>query len=85
MLPVNSKSLFSFICQQMEKLDNNEIDVAQAKEQANLCKQANNVLKYELDRAKVQMELTQHNAVYKDGLKLREVEPKGFDDTTSQR
>jgi hypothetical protein len=65
----------------MEKLDNGQIDVQQAREQSNLCKQANNLLKYELDRAKVQMELTKHNAVYKDGLILREIESKQFDNT----
>lgn len=79
MKPVNSKSLLHFVFEQMEKLDNGSIDVQQAREQSNLCKQANNLLKYELDRAKVQMDLAQHNAVYKDGLNLREIEAKNFD------
>ena len=81
MKPVNSKSLLHFVFEQMEKLDSGQIDVQQAREQSNLCKQANNLLKYELDRAKVQMELTKHNAVYKDGLLLREIESKNFDNT----
>jgi len=84
MQPVNSKSLFAFICNQMEKLNTNEIDVAQAREQGNLCKQANNILKYELDRANTQMKLAAHNAIYKDGLKIREIESKPFDDTISK-
>lgn len=46
-----TKELFSFVCDQMSKLDKKEIDVEQAKAQANLVKQANNLLKYELDRA----------------------------------
>lgn len=79
MKPVNSKSLLHFVFEQMDKLDNGSIDVQQAREQSNLCKQANNLLKYELDRAKVQMDLSQHNAVYKDGLNLREIEAKNFD------
>lgn len=79
MKPVNSKSLLHFVFEQMEKLDNGSIDVQQAREQSNLCKQANNLLKYELDRAKVQMDLAQHNAIYKDGLNLREIEAKNFD------
>ena len=79
MKPVNSKSLLSFVFSQMEKLDNGQIDNATAREQSNLVKQANNLLKYELDRAKVKMDLTQHNAVYKDGLNLREIESKNFD------
>jgi hypothetical protein len=80
MKPVNSKSLLTFVFDQMEKLDNGQIDVQQAREQSNLCKQANNILKYELDRAKVKMELTKHNAIYKDGLQLRDVESKNFED-----
>lgn len=79
MQPVNNKSMLSFIFSQMEKLNNNEIDVQTASAQANLAKQANNALMYELKRADVQMKLTQHNAVYKDGLKLREAESKNFE------
>lgn len=79
MKPVNNKSLLHFIFDQMEKLDQNEIDVDQAKAQANLAKQANNSLKYELDRVNVQMRLTEHNAKYKDGTNIREVEGKNFD------
>ena len=80
MKPVNSKSLLAFVFGQMEKLDDGTINTQQAREQSNLVKQANNILKYELDRAKVKMELTKHNAVYKDGLNLREVESKNFNE-----
>jgi hypothetical protein len=79
MQPVNNKSMLDFIFGQMEKLDKNEIDIQTASAQANLAKQANNALMYELKRADVQMKLTQHNEVYKDGLKLREAESKNFD------
>ena len=79
MQPINNKSLLHFIFDQMEKLDNGTTDVNQAKAQAELAKQANNVLKYEIDRANTQMKLAQHNAIYKDGLDLREVEGKNFD------
>lgn len=78
MKPVNSKSLLAFVFDQMEKLDSGTINTQQAREQSNLVKQANNLLKYELDRAKVKMELTRHNAVYKDGIDLREIESKNF-------
>lgn len=80
MTPVNSKSLLAFVFNQMEKLDKGEIDIQVAREQANLTKQANNILKYELDRAKVKMELTKHNAKFKDDLQLREVESKNFEE-----
>jgi len=63
----------------MDKLDSGAISVEQAKAQSNLAKQANNALKYELDRVKTQMKLTEHNAIYKDGLNLRDSESKNFD------
>lgn len=79
MTPVNNKSMLAFIFGQMEKLDRDEIDVQKAREQANLAKQANNAMKYEIDRSKVLMELAKHNAIYKDGLNLRNIESKNFD------
>ena len=79
MKPVNNKSMIAFLFNQMEKLDNGEIDNQTAREQANLSKQVNNAMKYELDRTKLQMELSKHNAVYKDGTKLREIESKNFE------
>ncbi len=59
MKPVNNKSLLHFIFDQMEKLDTGQINVDEAKAQALLAKQANNSMKYELDRAKTLMELDQ--------------------------
>tara|TARA_R110000851_G_scaffold310886_1_gene470897 strand:+ start:773 stop:1012 length:240 start_codon:yes stop_codon:yes gene_type:complete len=79
MKPVNNKSLIAFLFDQMEKLDKGEIDTQTAREQSNLSKQVNNAMKYELDRAKVKMELTKHNAIYKDGIDLRDIESKNFD------
>jgi hypothetical protein len=79
MKPVNSKSLLAFVFDQMEKLDKGQIDKEQAREQSNLVKQANNLLKYELDRAKVRMQLTAHNAIYKDGVQLRDIESKNYE------
>ena len=79
MTPVNNKSLLHFIFDQMEKLDSGVIDVEKAKAQANLSKQANNALRYELDRAKTKMNLTVHNRQYSDNVELREAETKNFD------
>lgn len=79
MKPVNNKSLVAFLFDQMHKLDKGEIDCQTAKEQANLAKQVNSQMRYELERAKVLMELSKHNAVYKDGTNLREIESKNFD------
>ena len=78
MTPVNNKSLIAFLFTQMDKLDRDEIDVSKAREQSNLAKQVNNAMKYELDRANIQMELTKHNAIFKNGLNLREVESLNF-------
>ena len=78
MQPVNNKSLLHFIFNQMEKLDKNEIDIDQAKAQSLLAKQANNAMKYELDRATVLLKLSEHN---REGAKveLRNVEGINFE------
>ena len=81
MKPVNSKSLFSFVCEQMELLNNDVITVEKAKAQSNLAKQANNLLKYELDRAKTLIEIKTHNVDYSDNIELREIESKNFENT----
>ena len=77
MKPTNNKSLLHFIFSQMEKLDKKEIDVNEAKTQALLAKQANNALKYELDRANTQIKLAEHN---RDSARidLREAEGSNF-------
>lgn len=49
----NSKELLNHLMNQMSLLSAKAIDVEEAKAQAHLVKQANNLLKYELDRAKV--------------------------------
>lgn len=81
MKPVNNKSLLHFIYEQMEKLDTKQITVAEANAQANLMTSAHKLMDYELKRAKIQMELAGHNAVYKDGLRIREIEGKNFEET----
>jgi formyltetrahydrofolate synthetase len=47
----NGKSIFRHLCDQMHKLSVKAITVDEAKAQAHLAKQANNLMKYELDRA----------------------------------
>lgn len=81
MKPVNSKSLFSFICEQMDKLQANEITVEEAKAQSNLAKQANNLLKYELDRANTLIKIKDFNKQNGENIFLREIESKSFDNT----
>jgi len=78
----NSKSLFHFLTEQMDKLDKDEITVEKAKGQAGLAKEVNNVLLYELKRVNTLISLSEHNANqnYK-AIQLREVESTAFDKT----
>jgi hypothetical protein len=79
MTPVNNKSLLHFIFDQMEKLDNNDISVDQAKAQANLAKQANNSLKYELERASMLIKISEHRINTGNDIDFREAEGKNFE------
>ena len=78
MKPVNNKSLLHFIFDQMEKLDTNEISVDQAKAQSNLAKQANNALKYELDRANTLIKVDEYNRANGSDIQLRNPEGTNF-------
>lgn len=63
---VNSKALLAHAFDLMMMLKTNVINVEEAKAQANLLKQSNNLLKYELDRA---------IAIQKyDGIEIRNIE-----------
>jgi hypothetical protein len=79
MKPINNKSLLHFVFDQMEKLDKGEIDVNNAKAQANLAKQANNMLKYELDRTRLLIDLDAHKRQTGANIELRNVEGKNFE------
>jgi hypothetical protein len=78
MQPTNNKALLHFIFDQMEKLDSGDIDVQQAKAQADLAKQANNMMKYELDRTNTLIKLDQHNRQTGGNIELRNIEGKSF-------
>lgn len=79
MTPVNNKSLVAFLFAQMEKLSNGEIKREDAIAQAKLAQQVNSQMRYEIERVKIMMEVTKHNAIFKDGTQLREIESKNFD------
>ena len=51
MQPVNTKSLFSILCQTIDKIDKGEIDSTTAIAISKVVGQANNLLNYELKRA----------------------------------
>jgi hypothetical protein len=72
MRPVNTKSMFHLLMEQMEKLDRNEIDVNQASAMSKLVGQATNLMTYELKRAALMTNVdfrTEH----------RNLESKNFD------
>ena len=80
----NSKALFHFLANQMEKLDNNEISEGKAKAQAGVAKQIVQILNYELARVKTQIEISHHNQNQNfQKLELREVESTSFDKTNT--
>lgn len=65
-----NQSLYSQIRAQMDKLDTGEITVDVAKGQASLAKQANNCLRYELDKTALLLKIEQANSE----IKLSEVQ-----------
>jgi hypothetical protein len=81
MKPKTNLELLDFIFEQMEKLDKDEITIEQAKAQSNLAKQANNILRYELDRANMEMKVRTFNLENGSNVEIRNIESKKFDDT----
>lgn len=77
MTQVDTTAILSFLFQQMEALSKGEIDTNKANAQANLAKQACNVLNYELKRTEVQMKMFKIGGDIKaDQIELREIETK---------
>ncbi len=74
MKPTNNKSLLHFLFDTMDKLDKRDIDVDTAKAQANLAKQANNALRYELERTTLQLKINESAGIIDKNLHIREVE-----------
>lgn len=84
LVPVNSKSFLAFIFRTMKKLDCGEISCNEALAQAKLMSQANNIFEYELKRTITQIKLQEVNGVGIGRMPtLREIESKGFTDTTN--
>ena len=82
MQPTNTKSLFHFLTDQMESLREGKITIEDAKAQANLARQINNILKYELSRVDTLIDIDNHNSNQNfKPINLREVESKAFDNT----
>jgi hypothetical protein len=58
----NNKELLFHIFEQMKKLDKKEITHEEAKAQASLAKQANNSMRYEIEKAALLLKLEQTNS-----------------------
>lgn len=58
----------------MERLSQKKITVDEAKGQAALAKQANNLLRYEIDRVKTEMKAFEFNNANKTEFAIREIE-----------
>jgi hypothetical protein len=85
MEPVNSKSMLAFLYNQMEKLDKGEITAQEGAAQAMLASQATNLLRYELQRVKTEIEVSKFkHSIDNSNIRLREIESKGFDDKLLQ-
>ena len=78
--PVNTKSMLAFVFGQVDKLENGEIDEIRANAQANLIKQAVNILNYELKRADLLLKLDERGYGKGNLPTLRDIESKAFDD-----
>lgn len=82
---VDTTAILSFLFQQMEALSKGEIDTNKANAQANLAKQACNVLNYELKRTEVQMKMFKIGGDIKaEQIELREIETKQIEPSTSE-
>lgn len=69
---MTTKELFNHLCKQMILLQEGKITEITAHTQAELCRQANNLLKYELDRVRLIAALKEAGIK----TKLREIEAK---------
>ena len=70
----NNADLLQFIFKQMGSLERGAIDINEAKAQALLSKQANNILRTELDRAKLLINLHRWNQSNDEKIEIRELE-----------
>jgi hypothetical protein len=79
MRPVNNKSLVAFLFGEMENLKDKKTTVEEVLAHVQIAKQINSQMRYELERTRVLMDLAQHNAIFKDGTNIREIESKNFE------
>ena len=86
MKPTNQKSIYAVICKNIEEVDNCDAQYLEDKIQkldalVRASRMATDMHAQEIVRAKLEMELENYNGTKKP-VYLREIESKGFDDTT---
>lgn len=82
MKPQNEKSLFHFLCAAMDSVANGVMSTGQAREISSLAREAEKLLRGERDRAKLLMEMDEHERNFGKRPVLRELAALGFADTT---
>lgn len=86
MRPSNQKSIYAVICKNIEEVDNCEAQYMDEKIQKldallRAARMATDMQAEERMRARTEMELAEYNGS-KEPIHIREIESKGFDDTT---
>lgn len=82
MKPQNEKSLFHFLCDAMDKVANEQITTAQAREIGGLAREAEKLLRGERERVLLQMKMDEHEKVFGKRPVYRELAGLAFADTT---
>ncbi len=86
MRPSNQKSIYAVICKNIEKVDNREAQYLEDEIQkldalVRASRFATDMMIAEFTRAKLELELDKYKETKKQ-IHIREIESKGFDDTT---
>lgn len=82
MKPVNEKSLFHFLCAAMDDVASGAMQPAQAREISGLAREAEKLLRGERERARLLMEMDEHERNFGKRPAYRELAALGFADTT---
>lgn len=82
MKPQNEKSLFRFLCDAMDKVANEQMTTAQAREIGGLAREAEKLLRGERERTLLLMKMDEHEKMFGKRPVYRELAGLGFADTT---
>ena len=82
MKPQNEKSLFHFLCDAMDKVANEQMTTAQAREIGGLAREAEKLLRGERERTLLLMKMDENEKMFGKRPVYRELAGLGFADTT---